>query len=405
MFSRCPAMDSGVVFGILIFLSLACLRSTAETTAGSVIFIDSSTHQHLRISSSGQTSQTNSMSVMEVGAAILVLLGLAPPRRLSSESSSKLNELLVPNPFARPRHVLMLEVPLAEDPQVSAYSDSTLFSSLVNRKLISDAGSVEIELPGREEVAFTLLDGPEFDHTPITAKEISDFAQSLGGSYMFKNSEPQNGELVIPFPSGLKLNLHMSKKADRKFAVGLMYIIEKIREVTEMKQDLSRGDFNVAELMGGCFDGIKISLHADAEGAEGAASLYKNGALQEEYGSKDMAQQAIDLLLATVSSIFDSLQAKYKGQIVAVLLLSNADSSPPQKVLDVTFASRPSPRWLEEVKSSSNSTVEAEVTLVRRTLAWFTGAVLLIATLIGIYLLVNMPLTRDTLLYSNVKLD
>lgn len=378
-------MDSGVVFGILIFLSLACLRSTAETTAGSVIFIDSSTHQHLRTSSSGQTSQTNSMSVMEVGAAILVLLGLAPPRRLSSESSSKLNELLVPNPFARPRHVLMLEVPLAEDSQVSVHSDSTLFSSLVNRKLISDAGSVELELPGREEVAFTSLDGPEFDHTTIAAKEISDFAQSLGGSYIFKNSEPQNGELGIPFPSGLKLNLHMSKKADRKFAVGLMYIIEKIREVTEMKQDLSRGDFNVAELMGGCFDGIK--------------------ALQEEYGSKDMAQQAFDLLLATVSSIIDSLQAKYKGQIVAVLLLSNADSSPPQKVLDVTFASRPSPRWLEEVKSSSNSTVEAEVSLVRRTLAWFTGAVLLIATLIGIYLLVNMPLTRDTLLYSNVKLD
>lgn len=383
MFSRCPAMDSGVVFGILIFVSLACLRSTAETTAGSVIFIDSSTHQHLRTAPLGQTSQTNSMSVMEVGAAILVLLGLAPPLRLSSESSSKLNELLVPNPFARPRHVFVLEVPLAEDSQVSVHSDSTLFSSLVNRKLISDAGSVEIELPGREEVAFISLDGTKFDH--ITAKEISDFAQSLGGSYIFKNSEPQNGELVIPFPSGLKLNLHMSKRADRKFAVGLMYIIEKIREVMEMKQDLSRGDFNVAELMGGCFDGIK--------------------ALQEEYGSKDMAQQAMDLLLATVSTVFGSLQAKYKGQIVAVLLLSNADSSPPQKVLDVTFASRPSPRWLEEVKSSSNSTLEAEVTLVRRTLAWFTGAVLLIATLIGIYLLVNMPLTRDTLLYSNVKLD
>jgi len=26
----------------------------------------------------------------------------------------QLNELLVPNPFARPRHVFMLEVPLAE---------------------------------------------------------------------------------------------------------------------------------------------------------------------------------------------------------------------------------------------------------------------------------------------------
>jgi len=32
-------------------------------------------------------------------------------------------------------------------------------------------------LAGREEVAFTSLDRPEFDHTPITAKEISDFVR------------------------------------------------------------------------------------------------------------------------------------------------------------------------------------------------------------------------------------
>ena len=71
----------------------------------------------------------------------------------------------------------------------------------------------------------------------------------------------------------------------------------------------------------------------------------------------------------------------------------------------MTYVSRPSLRLLEEVKTSSNSTAMAEVALVRLTLAWITGGVLLIATLIGVYLLLNMPLTRDTLLYSNVKLD
>jgi len=95
-------------------------------------------------------------------------------------------------------------------------------SNLVKRKLISDSGSVEIELPGsalckhialhvgdlsiiiairnidnliiairnidnllleknvfagREEIAFTSLDRPKFDHTTITGKEISDFVR------------------------------------------------------------------------------------------------------------------------------------------------------------------------------------------------------------------------------------
>lgn len=379
-------MDSSTVVGILIVLSLACLQSKAETTDGSVIFIDSSTHQHLwTSSSSAQTFQTNSMSVMEVGAAVLVLLGLAPPPMLSSASSSKLNELLMPNPFARPRHVFLLEVALAEDSQPTVHSNSAVVGSSFNRKLISSSASFELELPGREEVSFFSLDGPDLDHTAVTDKEISDFAQSFGGSYILSNSEPQNGELIIPLPSGFKVNLHMSKKADRKFAIDLMYIMEKTKKAMEMKQDLPESNFDAAELMAGCFDGIK--------------------ALQEEYGSKDIAEQAMDLLLFTVSKVFDSLQEKYKGQIVAVILFSNAHSSQPQKVLDVTFASRPSSRWLEEVKTSSNSTVEAEVALVRITLAWFTGIVLLIATLIGVYLLVNMPLTRDTLLYSNVKLD
>ncbi|MBA0555447.1 hypothetical protein Golob_025625 [Gossypium lobatum] len=97
--------------------------------------------------------------------------------------------------------------------------------------------------------------------------------------------------------------------------------------------------------------------------------------------------------------------------------------------MNMMYTSRPSLRWLEETKSSLNTTLAAQM-LVRRTLAWITGVVLLIATLLGkftlsilltdlgvlmklfftllsvaVYFLLNMPLTRDTLLYSNVKLD
>ncbi|KAL9262747.1 hypothetical protein AKJ16_DCAP27415 [Drosera capensis] len=73
-------------------------------------------------------------------------------------------------------------------------------------------------------------------------------------------------------------------------------------------------------------------------------------------------------------------------------------------MLDVVVASPASPRWLEEVTTSLNTT-DVEVALVRNTLVWTAGILLLISSFIGVYLLVNMPLTKDTLLYSNVKLD
>ncbi|KAF5736653.1 hypothetical protein HS088_TW14G00801 [Tripterygium wilfordii] len=105
-----------------------------------------------------------------------------------------------------------------------------------------------------------------------------------------------------------------------------------------------------------------------------------------------------------VSKVFDSLQSAYKGEIVGVVLLSGTPPLESETMLNVMFTSRPSARWLVESKESTNSTI-AEVVLVRQTLAWLTGIILIIATLLGIHFLLNMPLTRDTLLYSNVKLD
>lgn len=53
-------------------------------------------------------------------------------------------------------------------------------------------------------------------------------------------------------------------------------------------------------------------------------------------------------------------------------------------MLNVVVTSRPSPRLLEETKVPANLTTIAEVILVRRTLAWITGIILLIATFLGV---------------------
>ncbi|MBA0612383.1 hypothetical protein Godav_012986 [Gossypium davidsonii] len=124
-----------------------------------------------------------------------------------------------------------------------------------------------------------------------------------------------------------------------------------------------------------------------------------------------------------------NLNDDWAGHIVGVILFNGVPQPESKTLMNMMYTSRPSPRWLEETKSSLNTTLAAQM-LVRRTLAWITGVVLLIATLLGkftlsilltdlgvlmklfftllsvaVYFLLNMPLTRDTLLYSNVKLD
>lgn len=72
------------------------------------------------------------------------------------------------------------------------------------------------------------------------------------------------------------------------------------------------------------------------------------------------------------------------GKIVGVVLLNEISSLNSGRMLDVKFSARSS-RWLEEV-GSLDPTKMPEVRLVRRTLAWITGLILLISTLIGVRL-------------------
>ncbi|KAL9237823.1 hypothetical protein vseg_012326 [Gypsophila vaccaria] len=356
-------------FFISLFLLHQFQVESIDDESSAVLFIDSNSHQYLH----KKNIQSNSMSVKEVGAAVSVLLGLAPVD-ISAASSSKLNEVLLPNPFDRPRHVFMLEIGLSQDSQSTVYADKAAFTSGVKSKVSGSEGGAKIELPANEGVAFISLDGA--DDMAKSDKEISDLATSVGGNF-----ESSSGELIIPLPSGSKLRLYMGKKADKKFATDLIYLIDNMKKSVEMELDSSETSSNVAELVGGYFDGIK--------------------ALQEEYGSDEIAQEGMELLLTMVSRVFDSLQTRHKGEAVAVLLFSKA-----QRMLDVTFSSvRPAARFMEEVKTSSNSTTAEEVRLVRLTVAWATGIILLIAVYIGVYLLMYMPVTKDTLLYSNVKLD
>ncbi|KAF7842430.1 putative membrane protein type I [Senna tora] len=326
--------------------------------------------------------QHPSMSLQEIGAAVSILLGFAPSSTLSAVGASKLNDILVPNPFNRPRAVFLLEVNGFNDlKQILQYNE--MFSNAVRSTDILDSDKVDIQFADEADVSVVPLDELLEDYTE---NEISDFASLMGGSYAPDTLEPLNGVLTVPLANGAMVNLHMSKKSEREFVVGLLSLIRNVKGAIQMHQDLIESKLSPAELLMGCFSGIKV--------------------LQEHYGDESIVQNGVELLLATLTKIIDSLQEAYKGQIVGVVYFRSTTTQESGKKLDVMFTSPQAARLLGE-ETVGNATIAklAEVALVRRTLAWITGIILLLSTLIGIYYLLNMPLTRDTLLYSNVKLD
>ncbi|KAI8537986.1 hypothetical protein RHMOL_Rhmol09G0066000 [Rhododendron molle] len=72
------------------------------------------------------------------------------------------------------------------------------------------------------------------------------------------------------------------------------------------------------------------------------------------------------------------------GKIVGVLLSNETPSQESETVLNVMFTSQPSARWLEETTGLPNSKDVAEVLLVKWTLAWVIGIILLVATIMGV---------------------
>ncbi|XP_077250778.1 putative galacturan 1,4-alpha-galacturonidase SALK6 isoform X2 [Tasmannia lanceolata] len=105
-------------------------------------------------------NKSNPISLSEVSAAVSVLLGFAPPPPLPVESSSKLDEVLLPNPFDRPRAVLMLEVKGVKDPSLFIDNSNSQVSSALRTKILLSSSKAEIQLPDEDEVSLVLLDEP-----------------------------------------------------------------------------------------------------------------------------------------------------------------------------------------------------------------------------------------------------
>ncbi|XP_074584539.1 uncharacterized protein LOC141840450 isoform X2 [Curcuma longa] len=335
---------------VLFMASTYCLQARGEST-GSVVFLDGSSQKYIRTG--------------------------------GKEATGMINKILLPNPFNRPHAIFMMQISGIEEPLKSAgYMNKKNGNVFISR--ISGSSKVTLELPGEDEVSVIPLNDPldpECDAACLD-KELTKLATWMGGSYV-GTILSLDGKLLVPLSSSSTLSLYVSKKADFQFAVNLVSLIRNVKKSMEIHEDLSGSTVKHSEIMMGHFTGIE--------------------ALREEYGWGEITQQGVELLHLTLLKLFDMLlQVCYEGKIVGVIISNNDPSSESGMLLDMTHGLRIS-RLLEE--SGSTNSTDSEVLLVRRSLAWITGIILLVSTLIGVYLLLNMPLTRDTLLYSNVKLD
>lgn len=348
------------------------------------MFLDNPHHRFFRTESLASDSEEISMTQSDVASTVSVLLGFAPSSSHPSVSSSKLDGLLLPNPFDRPRCVLMLEARGIDQELLSELDLPKLGLGAYNyRQLVAESSQTAVELPEDDVILESLNEasGDECD-THCIEQELVDLASWLGGSYT-AGEQLLQGKFSIPLSKGSLLNLDLLKRADQIFAKELVTLRRNIRGVVSM-HDLAEGSADPAMLLMGSFVGVQ--------------------ALREHYGQDDISREGLELFLNVAAKLLDSLQLSYGGQFVGVVVMNDNSVPASEGMFDVNLSSRTS-RWLAEKFPAASNSTSAEVKLTRRALAWSTAIILLIATLMGVHYLFNMPLTRDTLLYSNVKLD
>ncbi|KAH9293286.1 hypothetical protein KI387_005939, partial [Taxus chinensis] len=344
------------------FVMILLLCTTAQIKgSGWVVLVDNPDHRYFRTQ-----SQEAHMTQSDVAAAMSVLLGFAPAASHPSISSSKLDALLTPNPFKRPHAVFMLEARGINQVTLSGLDFSKFgLESYSQRRLVDESNRTAFDLP-ENEVMLESLNGISDDDCDVHSveKELLDLALWLGGSYT-GGHQPLQGNLSIPLSEEL-MTFNLLKGADQIFAKELISLHQNIRRVAAIHEDLAKSSQDTTELLIGSFVGVK--------------------ALQEYYGNDNIPQQGLDVFLNVVVKLFHSLRLSYGGQIVGIISINSNVVPSSDGMFDVKLSSRNS-RWLSELgpfKSSamSNSTI-AEVKLVRRAIAWSTGLILLIATLVG----------------------
>jgi hypothetical protein len=365
---------------VAICLTPLIFAAPQDNLVGKVFFLESGKQEYLRQSLKEGNVEAEVLSGGDTAAAIAVLLGVPPPLLLSAASSARLDSLLSPNPFKRPHAVIALTIRgVISDSPVFKEIEQILGTSVLQRSLSANGFQRPHQLPGRD-VEVQSLNSIGLEHG------LDALASFLEGAYK-KDEETNKIVLKIPLPVAdhFSFSINLEENADRSFADELLQLFHSIQSVSSLRRGQTQ-----AKLMLGTFSALELM----------------------DEGS-DHRMDATKLLLHTAARVLSALEANYNGQMVGVFTLLSC--APGTRVLPLFSIdeSRSARSLLGDVpapapsqSSPNQSLYDAEIrTLNSRSLLTVTALILLIATGLGNCFLLYMPLTRDTLLYANVKLD
>ncbi|KAI5079748.1 hypothetical protein GOP47_0005227 [Adiantum capillus-veneris] len=339
---------------LALFSALWLIWITASVKGselGSVSFLESTPGSYLRIAPS-ESLQGDTFSVSDVSAATSVLLGSAPLPIISDESASKLNELLVPNPFHRPRAVLLLTLEQVKPwklRSIASEKKGTIGSIVAHhRELQVEVKTSTVLLP--EDALLLSLNTTvnEVSKSTIADTELKELALFLGGFYE-ASKEPSTGVLSLELPDGDMVTLDLEKEEHRSLVLKLSAFFHHVQAAAQTLDSPS---------------GVLVV---------GTLTVSKD--LYEASDSSITSTDASGLLHLVVAKVFAHLDRVLNGGLVAVVIYAQKQS------LDVKFNS--GPLRLQLLQTSSDTTAVVAEVLTETIIAYITGILVIVALIIG----------------------
>lgn len=394
-------MSFAIMQRVALFASFLLLAKVSASP--SVLFLDQTEDSYFKGSDAAVAGdESYAMSPGSFAAATAALLGVSVPPHTDAIASAQLNSLLIPDPFNRPRSVLALVLPGADSAMVSNMS----------------AGSVRV-VQSR-----ALTSSPPADASSLMADVDHELAA------MWKGSREEGLDLHVAACSSPDASAAAAAAAEGSQApsapcdqacIDVLVSADMVGDdESERLQQLMRAAVDTNEdsdsLLLAQLSCVVRAIHAAAQTSRDTTSvphlLFASLSSFQHSGGDPSAR--LSFVLAVVSAHIGATRTVNKSSMVAAVVLPGTPSASAlphshpliHQAAQAASQQRPGARQLRTV-SAAKAAAAAQAVDAKTPADVAAGAVmittvivLIVAFIMATAYLFNMPLTRDTLLYS-----
>eukprot|EP00475_Leptophrys_vorax_P040359 TRINITY_DN74711_c0_g1_i2.p1 TRINITY_DN74711_c0_g1~~TRINITY_DN74711_c0_g1_i2.p1 ORF type:complete len:393 (-),score=53.15 TRINITY_DN74711_c0_g1_i2:230-1408(-) len=386
------------MFRFAISLLVAALPLLAQASGfPGVIFLDEQKDSYFRSDVEITANEAQTLSPASFAAATAALLGVSVPPSTDAEVSSQLNSLIVPDPFHRPRSMLMLVLPGA---------DYGAFASNVSLRGLQVVQRRAFPSPSLDSNA--LLDAVDYEIAAML-KEATHEGLKLDVS----DCSVLSDNSVAATPTG---GNKVARPCDEKCKY-LLTSSELVGEASEQLDQLLRSTFDISKDSDSKFLlDLACTVMFIRDGAEnlnraGASPHLFFSSLAGLQGGDSFVTGRVAFTLAVVSAHVNAIRSVNNCNMIAAIVLPGVLSEAPAHSHDLIYQTmlasrvqRPAARELRAVVAAAatqqTDNLKTPADVVSEAIIIATVIILLVALSLATGYLFNMPLTRDTLLYS-----